>query len=144
MEQFDREKIRRVWQRVQGTGTPAADPECSYISVAENLYAYKKLMKTASEQERVLLRQLIADSKMQLSVLQGIEIMEKGEKSTLSVPSQAQENRENLLRRCIGRTLQLAAHLDAVGEHSPFFSAYRHLSQKLGDHLCTLLALLAL
>lgn len=144
MEQFDREKIRRVWQRVQGTAKPAEDPAGTHILAAENLHAYKKMMKAASEQERVLLRQLISDSKMQLLVLQGIEIMERGEKSALSVPSQTQEHRENLLRRCIGRTLQLAAQLDSVGEHSPFFSAYRHLSQRLGDHLCTLLALLAL
>ena len=144
MEQFDREKARRVWQRVQGTATPTIEPVQSHILAAENLHAYKKMIKTATEQQKVLLRQLITDSSRILQVLSGIQVMEKGEKAAFPVPSQEQNSREVLLRQCVGRTIQLAAYLGNVGENNPLFPAYRHLSQQLGGDLCALLALLAL
>ena len=129
MEQFDREKARRVWQRVQnqpGEERLPANPEGLLL---EELTDLRLLGQLALQQKSPLLRELISRTQNRVDTLRGICRL-----SGLTVPSNLPKLPATpfptALRRLMGFLLRRQLEYHRLAEHPEYGCLYEGLSEQ--------------
>ena len=145
MEQFDKEKARRVWQRVQATNQPPT-PEQDLASLAAAEQAESgfcmQLAKGMQGQDSRFLRQMAMEDGQQGQMLRGICRMTGRPYPQKVPPLQTKGNLLQQLHLCYGRKMQMAAEYEKRGNDPQFGHIFQRLSQQEQAHCRTLLAIL--
>lgn len=136
MEQFDREKAQRVWQRVQArqpvpTPSLSAGPEGF---VLEELTDAEVLLQLARQsKEPALLRQLASQGQSRAGVLKGIcRLM--GVNPPAAIPKTGrQDNVAATLRRLMGRLLRRLKEYRGICDQEEFGPLYEALAGQTRD-----------
>ena len=145
MEEFDREKARRVWQRVQAGGT-VAEPELGVQALAgreaAESNAYIRLSRQLKGKDSQLLRQIAMEDRRHSEVLKGICRMTDGLPPVKTPPFPESGNISQRLQLMYGRKLQLAAEYEKRAGHPRFGNIFEHLAQQEYAHCRMLLSLI--
>lgn len=147
MEQIDREKAQRVWQRVQSRQPAAQTAHASSLSptpegfVLEELTDGEVLLQLARQSKEPAngpLRQLAAQTQSRAGILRGICRL-----AGLTAPDQLpkpgrQDNVPAVLRRLMGRLLRRLQEYRKLCDHPEFGPLYEGLAQSSRDSALSL------
>ncbi len=145
MEQFDREKAKRVWQRVQA-GSPMKEVAMSEgaLAAAEmgESALYIKLSQRMRGGDSQVLRKIAMEDRQHAGILRGICRMNGGENipkpgNVLQTGSLGQQ-----LRVCYGRKMQIAAEYEKRMEDGQFGNVFAKLAENERSHCRSLLMLI--
>lgn len=146
MEQFDREKAKRVWQRVQA-GNPIPPPQPMGVEMlAAGAFlesnVYRMLSRYMGEKDRQIMMKMATQMQQQGEILRGICRMTTGTaipKLPIRDPSAPMAQR---LRICYGRAVQRMAEYEKRQADPQFGSTFRKLAEQELSHCQSLLALI--
>lgn len=145
MEQFDKEKARRVWQRVQAVGV-VTEPELGVQALAGRESAesntYIRLSRQLKGKDSQVLRQIAMEDRRHSEVLKGICRMTNDMPPVKTPPFPDSGNISQRLQLCYGRKLQLAAEYEKRAAHPRFGNIFEHMAQQEYAHCRTLLSLI--
>lgn len=144
MEHYDSQLAQRVWQRVQNRQPDAPETELSSLLQAEaaDLSRYQQLQSAMNSAQKLLLQQLIRQTRQCISILRGIAFLLTDVIPESKVFPLPKELPSSSLRRLYGSTLQrtlLYQNLEQHPEYGPGFQQLRVLSE---DRCVLLLQLL--
>ena len=146
MEQFDREKAKRVWQRVQGTSTPEPVPghDLQELIVRESQDAavYLHLSRRIPGRDGAALRQLYEQEQSHAAILRGICALTTGYRPGVSAPQPENGPVEVLLRRCYGREMQALSEYERRCEDPQYGAVFRKMAEQEQAHCRILLEIL--
>ena len=148
MEQFDREKAQRVWQRVQArqsvsppqysVNQPPA-PEGFVLEELMDGEAFLQLARQEKEPANGPLRRLAAQAQERAAILKGICRLVGTAYPTQLPKTAGQDNIQAALRRLMGRLLRRHEQYCQLSEGGEFAPLYQELAQKI-QHSMVLLA----
>ena len=136
MEQFDREKAQRVWQRVQArqplpTPSISAGPEGFVLEELTDAEVLLQLARQSKMPEP--LRQLAAQGQSRAGVLKGICRL-AGLTAPAALPKVGrQDNIQAALRRLMGRLLRRLKEYRSLCDHEEFGPLYEALALQARD-----------
>ena len=146
MEQFDREKAKRVWQRVQGTLTPDSVPghDLQELIVRESQDAavYLHLSRRIPGRDGAALRQLYEQEQSHAAILRGICALTTGYRPGVSAPQPENGPVEVLLRRCYGREMRCLAQYESRSADPEYGQIFARMAQQEREHCRQILELL--
>lgn len=147
MEQFDSERAKRVWQRVQ-SGTPSRQPEqpqTLHSLIQWELSdgtVYQQLLRKLQGKENAALRQLYERKMRNAAILRGICILSNGTVPPLTPYPVSDAPAAVLLRRCYGRHRQMLAEYENRQGDLQYGSIFRKLAEQELLSCCSVLELL--
>ncbi len=144
MEHYDSQLAQRVWQRVQNRQPDAPETELSSLLQAEaaDLSRYQQLQSAMNSAQKLLLQQLVRQTRQCISILRGIAFLLTEEIPEIKAFPLPKELPSSSLRRLYGSTLQrilLYQNREQHPEYGPGFQRLRALSE---DRCALLLQLL--
>ena len=147
MEQFDREKARRVWQRVQGTAAPpppepGEDLRELVARETESAAVYLQLSRQFQGKDSAALRQMSEQEQSHAAILKGICALNTGTRPGISVPHPENGPAEVVLRRCYGREMQSLAEYERRSGDPQYGAVFRKIAEQEQAHCRTVLELL--
>lgn len=145
MEKFDKEQVRKIWQRVQQSNAPASDrPElCRCVERELSTAAiYAHLSRRIPGKRGKTLFQLARREQSHAASIKGICAVTYG--SCPPVRSAPPESApvHILLRRCYGQKLQAIAEYEKLAEDDSYGGLFRRLAQEEQEQMVFLLQLL--
>lgn len=138
MEQIDREKAQRVWQRVQAR-QPQSPPATNLSLgpegfVLEELTDGQVLLQLARQsKDDALLRQLATQGQSRSGVLKGICRLAGLTAPSIIPKAGRQDNPQATYRRLMGRLLRRHKQYHSLCEHEEFGPLYAHLAHHTRD-----------
>ena len=146
MDHCDNEKARRVWQRVQSTGTPPPDPGYDLRDLvareAEDAAIYLHLSRHMQGKDSAVFRQMYEQEQSHASILKGICALTTGTRPGSLVPPMQTAPAEVLLRRCYGREMQSLAEYEKRSGDPQYGAVFRKMAEQEQNHCRILLELL--
>lgn len=146
MEQFDNEKAKRVWQRVQSTSAPPPEPGLELQELiareAEDAAIYLRLSRQIQGRDGALLRQMYEQELSHASILKGICALNTGRRPTAPTAPVQTAPAEVLLRRCYGREKQSLAEYERRSNDPQHGSVFRKMAEQEQNHCRILLEIL--
>lgn len=144
MEHYDNQLAQRVWQRVQNRqpGTPETELLSLLQAEIADLSRYQQLQSATSSAQKLLLQQLIRQTRQCISILRGIAFLLTEEIPEIKAFPLPKELPSASLRRLYGSVLQRLRLYEQWLDHpeyDPGFRQLRHLSE---DRCALLLQLL--
>lgn len=145
MEQFDREKAKRVWQRVQSSG-PMPEFTMSEAALAASEMGesalYIRLSQRMRGSDSQILRKIAMEDRQHAGILQGICRM-KGMGNIKKPGNMVQTGPlAQQLRLCYGRKMQLAAEYEKRITDGQFGNVFAKLAEAERSHCRSLLMLI--
>ena len=145
MEQFDSEKARRVWSRVQAGALPES-PHCDVQALAvreaaEN-GAYIRLSQSVYGRDRALLRKIAMEDKAHWEILRGILRMTAETKPKPAPPAADSGSVGRRLRLCYGRKMQMVAEYEKRVSDPQFGRIFQKLAEQEAAHCQALLTMI--
>lgn len=147
MEQFDREKARRVWQRVQGERPEAApplaqpNPEGLLLEELTDIRLLQQLSKQQREPVAGALKALILQGQSRAATLRCICHL-----SSLTPPGALPKAETPALaiglRRLMGRLLRRRQEYRKLSDHGEFGPLYEGLASEIQSSILTLARLI--
>lgn len=146
MEEFDQEKAKRVWQRVQGSAVPPQEPGYDLRELAareaESAATYLQLSRRVSGRDSAALRQLYEQEQSHNAILKGICALTTGVRPGVSAPPPQTGPMEVLLRRCYGRQMQALAEYERRSDDPQYGGVFRKMAEQEQAHCRAVLELL--
>ena len=139
MEQFNKDQVRRIWQRVQGEKaehTPHHPPEpCAGIpeAIVRELTCaatYTRLAKQFPQRIGNLLRKLAREEQQHAAILKGICALSGGFYSPVRPMPAEKDTAEVLLRRCYAQKLQAIAEYEKRAADPAHGNVFQKLVQQ--------------
>ena len=149
MDQFDREKAQRVWQRVQRERTPEVGPAQIYPLNPEGLLLeeltdarlFLQLSRQNKESASGPLHALAAQTQSRAAVLKGICHL-SGLTPPAQVPATEAQTQSAALRRLAGRLLRRYQEYRQLCDHAEYAPIYEELSAQAKNSAVALCRLL--
>lgn len=146
MEQFDNEKAKRVWQRVQATAAPPPAPGIDLQDLVakekEDAAMYLHLSRHMPGRDGAVLRQMYEQEQSHASILKGICALSTGVRPGVSAPPMQTAPAEVLLRRCYGREMQSLAEYERRSGDPQYGAVFRKMAEQEQQHCRILLEIL--
>lgn len=147
MEQFDSERAKRVWQRVQSGTTPQQQENQQTLHglIQRELSdgaVYQQLLRKLQGREHNAIRQLYEQRMRNAAILRGICALADGTVPALTPYPAADAPAAVLLRRCYGRQMQSLAEYENRKTDPLYGKVFQQLAQQELLSCCTLLELL--
>lgn len=147
MEQFDSERAKRVWQRVQSGAAPQQQehPQTLHSLIQREISdgaVYQQLMRKLQGREQTVIRQLYEQKMRNAAILRGICALTDGAVPALTPYPSADAPANVLLRRCYGRQMQTLAEYENRKADPQHGRIFEKLSEQELLTCCTLLELL--
>lgn len=145
MENFDKETVRKIWQRVQQSNTPSTDRPNLCACVERELHTaamYAHLSRRIPGKNGKMLSQLSGREQSHAASIKGICTITYGNcPPTRKLPAETAPV-HILLRRCYGQKLQAIAEYDKLSEDENYGSIFRQLAREEHEQMVFLLQLL--
>lgn len=137
MEQIDREKARRVWQRVQAQQPISRPIHTSNLTpegfVLEELTDSEAFLQMARQSKETGFRQLAGQAQSRAGALRGICRL-AGLTAPAAIPKAGrQENQQAALRRLMGRLLRRLGEYRQLCDQEEFGPLYEALAHQIRD-----------
>ena len=139
MENFDNEKAKRVWQRVQAT-SPAPPPQPGYDlqdlvnRELEDAAVYLQLSRRTQGKDSLLLRQISDQERSHAAILKGICALCTGSRPGHIAHRPETGPVEILLRRCYGREMQSLAEYERRSNDPQYGAVFRKMAEQEQAH----------
>ncbi len=145
MEKIDPAKAARVWERVQ-TSTPAVQREQGLLELIAQEWTdaaiYLQLSRRYQGKESAVLRRMYEDEQSHTACLKGIYTLLTGTRPAVKAIPPAQEDPEQLLRRCYGREMRCLAQYEARSADPEYGQVFARLADREREHCRMVLELL--
>lgn len=151
MTNYDMEKAKRVWQRVQATQmSGCSEPEDTQAADLLRLIAgewadavtYLQLSRKCQGRQATLLRKLFEEEQSHMACLKGIYTLITGQKPVVQATPPTQEPMALALRKCYGREMHCLAEYEAKAAHPEYGPVFARLAQQEREHCRLVLELL--
>ena len=150
MENYNSEKIARVWQRVRGEGGDIPQAELprqqglSALIVGEQTDAtiYLILSRRFQGKQASILRRMFEEEQAHTACLKGIYTLITGQRPVTKALPLPQETTEGILRRCYGREMHCLAEYEARSKDPEYGQIFAGLAAQEREHCHRILELL--
>lgn len=145
METVDPAKAARVWQRVQAEN-PTARPEQGLLELIAQEWTdattYLHLSRRFQGKESNTLRRMYEEEQAHTACLKGIYTLITGRRPTVRATPPAQEDPEQILRRCYGREMRCLSQYEQRSSDPEYGQVFARLAEQERDHCRLVLELL--
>ena len=148
MREFDKETVRKIWQRVQAEH-PASQSIAENRSLSEWIAweksfadLYRRLSGRMSGQRRNYLLQLARQEQQHAELLRGICIMTEGDCSQIHPIPIPKAPMSVLFRQCYGEKLRMLAEYEKRASDSQFREVFQSLARQEQEQCRFLLRLI--
>ena len=145
MENIDKAKATRVWQRVQGV--TAENPGHGLQSLIAEEWAdaaiYLSLSRRMSGNSANILRKIGQEEQAHMSCLKGIYALQNADKPDIPPPPPVDKAPVSvILRRCYGREMRCLAQYEARSGDPEYGQVYTRMAQQEREHCRQILELI--
>ena len=145
MENYDKAKAARVWQRVQGAA--AEDPARGLPGLIAEEWAdaavYLTLSRRVQGQPSAVLKKMSQEEQAHMACLKGIHTLQGT--GRLDIPSPPPIDKapvSTILRRCYGREMRCLAHYESRAADPEYGQVFARMAQQEREHCRQILELL--
>ena len=146
MDNYDKEKEARVWQRVYAAPEGRPDLAAALPALIAGEWAdganYLHLSRRFQGKEAQLLRKLFQQEQSHAACLKGIYTLLTGERAAMPPASPPKENAQTILRRCYGSEMRCLATYEQWSDHPEYGPVFARLVQQEREHCRVLLEIL--
>ena len=150
MENYNAEKIARVWQRVRGEAEQAPQIEAPRqqglpMLIAEeqtDATTYLILSRRFQGKQALTLRRMFEEEQAHIACLKGIYTLTTGQRPATKALPLPQESTEAILRRCYGREMRCLAEYEARAKDPEYGRIFAGLAAQEREHCHRILELL--
>ena len=145
MENYDKAKAARVWQRVQGAA--AEDPARGLPGLIAEEWAdaavYLALSRRVQGQPSAVLKKMSQEEQAHMACLKGIYKLQNAGQPDVPAPSPTDKAPvSTLLRRCYGREMRCLAVYEAHGADPEYGPVFLQLAREEKEHCRNILHLI--
>jgi rubrerythrin len=145
MENYEKAKAARVWQRVQGAA--AEDPARGLPGLIAEEWAdaavYLALSRRVQGQPSAVLKKMSQDEQAHMACLKGIyKLQNAGQPDIPAPPPFDKAPVSTLLRRCYGREMRCLAQYESRASDPEYGQVFARMAQQEREHCRQILELL--
>lgn len=145
IQNFDSQKVARVWSRVQGQTAESFDVQRLPELIAQELHdasIYLQLSRRFQGRDSVMLRQMAQQEQDHGACLKGLYTLVTGEQPKIPSVQTAQQDVGHLLRSCYGNQMHRLARYEARAGDAEYGHVFARMAAQEQEQCHRLLALL--